>query len=152
MHQTFFLDCPDQGNNNGEDSQHLLSTYYVPGSKHSKYVHVITPLNPMATFMINVLLFSHFTDDETGARNWRFWWGDNAEQNCKLRQSVSRVSVFLIQLYFAQWTKAPFSKIKLSPLPAAGWGAGIFSCLLSNFTLILIALLPLVMVGYGVGK
>lgn len=28
----FFLDCPDQGNNNGEDSQHLLSTYYVPGT------------------------------------------------------------------------------------------------------------------------
>jgi len=45
-----------------------------------------------------------------------------------------------------------FSKRKLSPLPAAGWVSGIFSCLLSDFTLILIALLPLVGVGYGVGK
>ena len=49
MHQTVFLDCPDQGNYNGDDSQHLLSTYYVPGSKHSKYVHVNNPFNPIAT-------------------------------------------------------------------------------------------------------
>ena len=39
MHQTVFLDCPDQGNYNGDDSQHLLSTYYVPGTVWSR-LHV----------------------------------------------------------------------------------------------------------------
>lgn len=71
-------------------------------------------------FMINVLLFSHFTDDETGAEI-----EDLVRRQCRAKlqtQAVClRVSVFPHSTLLCSVDQsAPFSKIKLSPLPA-GW-------------------------------
>lgn len=94
----------------------------------------------MATFMINVYYFLATLQMMKLGQEIKDFGEETMQSKLQLRQSVLG-SVFSFNSTLLSGPKL-LSKIKLP-----------FSCLLSNFTLILIALLSLViMVGYGVGK